>query len=199
MLYLTGSVGVAVEPYLNNGTVGYMRAPRGGRALKPGWIWAADNGRFGKGWPGYDKWFAWLSSQSEEEKSRCLFATAPDVVGDWEATLSESLPWLPRIRSIGYKVALVAQDGATVDNFPFDECDYMFVGGSTEWKLGSDVVDLITEAINRNIGVHVGRVNSRKRYRLFAGLGVDSVDGTFLAFGPEKNLPKLLGWINGSP
>jgi hypothetical protein len=41
----------------------------------------------------------------------------------------------------------------------------------------------------------IGRVNSGKRYRRFAELGADSCDGTFLAFGPRANLPKLLGWV----
>ncbi|WP_405928098.1 hypothetical protein OG554_05250 [Streptomyces griseus] len=26
--------------------------------------------------------------------------------------------------------------------------------------------------------------------------GCDSVDGTFLAYGPDKNLPKLLSWLD---
>jgi len=28
-----------------------------------------------------------------------------------------------------------------------------------------------------------------------ASIGCDSVDGTFLAFGPDKNLPQLLRWL----
>ena len=36
-----------------------------------------------------------------------LFATAPDSVGDWHATLKRSLPWLDRIRSAGVPAAIV--------------------------------------------------------------------------------------------
>ena len=52
------------------------------------WI-CADNGCFGKGYPGDDKWFAWLQTLPVE---RCRFATAPDVVGDAAATLAPDDP-----------------------------------------------------------------------------------------------------------
>lgn len=193
-MYLTGSVGAAVEPALDAGRVGYLRAPGGGRKLRPGWTWAADNGAFGQGWPGYGKWLAWLEQHTPEERARCLFATAPDVVGDHDATVARSLPWLPVLRSMGYPAAFVLQDGATVDTVPWDELDVAFVGGSDAFKLGG-ADDLIREAQRRGKRVHVGRVNSGKRYERFALMGVDSADGTFLAFGPDVNLPKLLGWL----
>jgi hypothetical protein len=41
----------------------------------------------------------------------------------------------------------------------------------------------------------MGRVNSLRRLRLAARDGYDSVDGTFLAFGPDKNLPRLLAYL----
>ena len=42
---------------------------------------------------------------------------------------------------------------------------------------------------------HMGRVNSLRRLRLAAQDGYDSVDGTFLAYGPDKNLPRLLTYL----
>ena len=193
-MYLTGSVGVAVEPALDSGEIGYLRAPGGGRSLRPGWVWAADNGVFGKGWPGYEKWLAWLDAHSTEERTRCLFATAPDVVGDHEATVERSLPWLPKIRALGYPAAFVLQNGATIDNVPWETFDVAFVGGDDAFKLGG-ADDLICEAQRRGKHVHVGRVNSGKRYQRFAQMGVDSCDGTFLAFGPELLTPVLLSWV----
>ena len=41
----------------------------------------------------------------------------------------------------------------------------------------------------------MGRVNSLRRLRLAAADGYDSVDGTFLAFGPDVNLPRLRAWL----
>lgn len=193
MIYLTGSIGKGIEPYLDDGTVGMLHAPHMGNRRKPGWVWAADNGCFNeKTYVGDEKWFAWLTGQSPEG---CLFATAPDVVGDHEATVARSLPWLERIRAAGYPAAFVMQDGATAQNVPWDAFDVAFIGGSTGWKLGREVLVLITECRIRGKPVHVGRVNSKKRFLRFAHLGCASADGTYLAFGPDTNLPKLLSWI----
>jgi len=39
------------------------------------------------------------------------------------------------------------------------------------------------------------RVNSLRRLRHAAAIGCESADGTFLAYGPDRNLPTLLGWL----
>ena len=41
----------------------------------------------------------------------------------------------------------------------------------------------------------MGRVNSERRYRYAADIGCDSADGTYLTFGPDQNLPRLMAWI----
>ncbi|MFI1185809.1 hypothetical protein [Streptomyces californicus] len=42
----------------------------------------------------------------------------------------------------------------------------------------------------------MGRVNSRVRMGIAEWFGCDSVDGTYLAYGPDRNLPKLLKWLD---
>lgn len=42
----------------------------------------------------------------------------------------------------------------------------------------------------------MGRVNSGRRLRTAAWFGADSVDGTYLAFGPDTNLPRIQGWLD---
>lgn len=196
MIYLVGNRVNGTEHLLDEGVIGLLNTPKNNYIIRDGWVWAADNGCFNeKTYVGDGKWFAWLQKFTPAQRGGCLFATAPDVVGDHEATLDRSLPWLERIRDLGYKAAFVLQDGATVDTVPWDRFDVAFVGGSTEFKLGATAKGLIAEAQQRGKKVHVGRVNSQKRFLAFAHLGVDSSDGTFLGFGPEKNLPKLLGWI----
>lgn len=121
-------------------------------------------------------------------------------MGDAAATIELSRPWLPKIRALGYPAAFVAQDGQEGLPVPWDEFDVLFVGGSTDWKLGPHARDLAREAKARAKRVHVGRVNSERRWRYCEasypfGLGADSVDGTFLTFGPDTNLPRLLAWI----
>jgi hypothetical protein len=194
VFYLTGSV-TGVRDHLDARRIGFMKTPNIGNILSSEWVWAADNGCYGSSYVGDERWLSWLDSFDDEQKERCLFATAPDVVGDAQETLKRSLPWLPKIRERGYESAFVAQDGITVGVVPWDDLDVLFIGGSTKWKLGSGVNTLIVEAHRRRKHVHVGRVNSKKRYLAFASMGVRSADGTFIAFGPDVLAPKLMDWI----
>lgn len=184
---------------MREGKIGFIKTPMQGNALIDGAIWCADNGCYGKGYPGDDEWLRWLSRLSSRADT-CLFATAPDVVGDAEASLARSTPLLPKIRELGFKAALVAQDGMENMELPWDEFDCLFLGGirtdnpADEWKLGPGARALATEARSRGKWVHCGRVNSNKRYRAMAPI-CDSCDGTYLRFGPDKHIPVLLGWI----
>ncbi len=194
--YLTGVKNPAVHPLLDAREVGLVDTPANSFAKSPGWVWAADNGCFNeRTYVGDDAWFAWLTRNAGHADT-CLFATAPDVVGDHDATLARSLPWLPRIRALGYPAAFVAQDGATVDTMPWDAFDVLFIGGSTEFKLGTVAADLALAAKARGLRVHMGRVNSLKRLRHASAIGCDTADGTFLAFGPDVNLPKVRAWVS---
>lgn len=180
---------------MNNRVLGFIDTPAQRRIRPEGVIWCADNGCFGKGYPGDEKWLAWLAKNAHDAE-RCLFATAPDVVGDAVATLARSAPFLPKIREMGYPAALVAQDGLEDLEVPWDTFDALFIGGSTEWKLSEAVADLVGEAKRRGKYVHMGRVNSGKRFRYAESIGCDSVDGTFLTFGPNTNLPRLMKWLD---
>lgn len=176
-------------------TIGYIDTPAQGNKRPAGVTWCADNGCFGKSYPGDEKWLAWLETNAHAAAD-CLFATAPDVVGDAAATLARSAPFLPLIRELGYPAALVAQDGLENLPVPWDSFDVLFIGGTTQWKLSAAVRGLVKQAKERGKWVHCGRVNSSKRFRLMAAIGCDSADGTFLTFGPDINLGRLKGWIN---
>jgi hypothetical protein len=179
-----------------SGRLGFIDTPLQGNKRPPGVAWCADNGCFSDKWEA-DKWWRFLVKNAPSAGS-CLFATAPDVVGDHEATLERSRVWLPKIRNLGYLAAFVAQDGATPGNVPWDDFDVLFIGGAEDdmFKLGPAGRAVITEAKKRGMWVHMGRVNSRKRYRYADAVGCDSVDGTYLTFGPDVNIPKLLRWVN---
>ena len=185
-MYLSGK-------YSPNPEIGSLRVFNGwSRKDIPG-VWAADNGCFTQPEKytneGYLKWLAKLDPEN------CLFATAPDVVGDAAATRERAYPILPKIRELGFKAAYVVQDGETPDAVLWDELDAIFIGGSTEWKLSQTAADLAAEAKRRGKWVHMGRVNSLKRIRFADAIGCDSVDGTYLAFAPEKNTERLKGWL----
>jgi hypothetical protein len=223
-LYMANPSGAETIAAMLSGVIGFIDTPEQGNKRPKNVAWCADNGCFGKGYPGDDAWFAWLEANAHDAAT-CHFATAPDVVGNAAATLERSRPWLPKIRRLGYKAALVAQNGATVTSIPWDEFDVLFLGGSLEclpckfvwpadqkparrqqcptcgrvlkeWKLGARARALVAEAKRRGKWVHMGRVNSLKRLRYAEAIGCDSVDGTYLVFGPKKNLPKLMGWLD---
>jgi hypothetical protein len=173
VLYLTGVVRPDMPAMLQPGM---------GNRPPAGQPWAADNGRFSKPQTYSDEsYLGWLDKRSPDAE-RCLFATAPDVVGDAAATLEFSLPMLPRIRAAGYRPALVAQDGLEALPVPWDAFDVLFIGGSTAWKLSEACFSLIAEAKRRGKWVHMGRVNSLRRLKIAKSVGCDSVDGTFLRF-----------------
>lgn len=163
-------------------------------------FWSADTGCFISPHKHEDEaYLEWLSKHIPIS-DRCLFATAPDVRPEFHAypaeeTIAKSLPMLPRIRLLGFRAALVAQDGLERCDVPWDAFDALFIGGSTSWKLGTHATALIRQAKDRDKWVHVGRVNSLRRLRHVQWQGADSADGTFLAFGPDINLPRMRRWL----
>jgi len=156
--------------------------------------WAADTGIFGAAKFSLERYMRMLRQWADRQEDN-LFATAPDVVFDWPATLKRSLPVLDAIRQLGYRAALVVQDGATPDQVPWNEIDVVFTGGSTRWKLSEDAYKIIAEAKSRGVWSHMGRVNSLRRLRAAKIAGYDSADGTYVKYGPTHNAQKVLGWM----
>jgi hypothetical protein len=201
VIYLANPCGDQVIAAMHAGHIGLIDTPIQQQPLRVGQAhagdvpWSADNGCFTDRWDP-DRWWAFLVDNAHRAGT-CIFATAPDVVGDAQATLERSAPWLPKIRALGYPAALVAQDGLEDLDVPWATFDVLFIGGTTDWKLGPAARELVAEAKRRGKRAHMGRVNSEKRLRYAAAIGCDSADGTFLTFGPDKNLPQLLTWIRG--
>ena len=193
MFYLANPCGPAVIAAMQAETLGYIDTPAQGNRRPEGVKWCADNGAYSDKFD-ETKWWRFLVTNAYASKD-CLFAVAPDVVGDAAATLERSLPWLPKIRSLGYPVAFVAQDGQEHLSVPWSDFDCLFIGGTTEWKLGPHARALVAEAKARDKWVHMGRVNSERRFEYARAIGCDSADGTFLTFGPDKNLPRLKTWL----
>jgi hypothetical protein len=196
VIYLANPCGgVEVAAAMRAGQLGFIATPAQGNGRPPGVVWCADNGVFGSGYPGDAGYLAWLAAQAG--KADCLFAVAPDVVADAAGTLTRSAPFLDPIRRLGYPVALAAQDGLEQLAVPWADFDVLFVGGSTGWKLGAEARQLVGEARSRGKWVHFARVNSERRFRYAHHIGCNSADGTFLTFGPRRNLPQLLAWVRG--
>lgn len=153
-----------------------------------GWPWAADNDAFSQ----------WDEGRYEEMLVRitgregCLFVTCPDVVGDSAKTLDLFYDWWPALRRRKLPIALVAQDGLELDAVPWPVIDCLFIGGTTEFKMGEQAASLVREAKERGKWVHMGRVNSYERGRYARWLGCDSIDGTQFSWFRDTKLPAYL-------
>lgn len=156
--------------------------------VEDGRSWAVDNGVFTRGFI-QSEFFGFLARMSDY-KTACLFVVVPDIVGNALATMDSYRQWAWKIKGLGWPVAFVAQDGQEHHDFP-PEYDALFIGGTTQWKMGSGAVRCIDKAKKDGKWVHVGRVNTQRRIAYFQQLNVDSVDGTCLAYGPEVNRWRL--------
>jgi hypothetical protein len=104
-------------------------------------------------------------------------------------------PWLG--------LAIAAQDGQ--ESLPLPEgADWVFIAGSTEWKLSDAAASVLQRAWDARMYIHVGRVNSQKRYRYFGRLAerldldIVSCDGTAARFDPVRARYRLTDMLDES-
>jgi hypothetical protein len=124
----------------------------------------------------------------------CKFVVAPDVVGDWRRTRIRFDDWKDELYAAWLPIAYVAQDGQPRQQVPWDGIDCLFIGGTTEYKLSADAERLSREARTRGLWVHMGRVNSRKRFDYARAIGCHSVDGSSFSRFRDRWLPGALKW-----
>lgn len=190
MIYLATASGPDVRAAIADGALGQMVTPDSGNVRVEGATWAFDNGCFSDRWSP-DRWLRALDRNVGADPPP-LFAVVPDVVADAAATNTRWARWHGEVRNRGLVAAYVLQDGC--ESIP-SSASAAFIGGSTEWKLGTDARRLSAQAKQRGMWLHMGRVNTLRRLRLAAEMGCDSVDGTLLAFGPDVHLPRLRRWL----
>lgn len=152
--------------------------------------WAADNDCFQRLDP--DAYRRMLDSIYG--LSGCRFVTAPDVVGDWRATRERFDEWQVELSACWQPIAYVIQDGQPFDDVPWRSIDALFIGGTTEFKLSAEAERLARSAWRRDLWVHMGRVNSRKRFDYARAIGCHSVDGTSYSRWRNRWLPTALTW-----
>ena len=201
MIYMSPLSGDLMR--LNHPLLGCMRTPANDRLLPAGMPWAADCGlsvAVSADPAAVDRYLGWLEKRRADLPS-CLFAVAPDVLGDAAACWERSRPLLPRIRALGYPVAFVAQDGFDPSMIDPDAFDVLFVGGKPEadkrqeWKR-SETGGWAAIRWAHSVGkpVHVGRVNGEAYLRNLAHAGVRSADGTQLTW--LSMVPRTLRWLD---
>lgn len=159
-------------------------------------------------------WLAWVREEVAPLAAHNLFVSIPDVLhwpdgpegeprGDAEATLERYPLLAAQVRRLGLTPALVAQNGLHSEGrwlvagharVPWSQVPALFIGGSTDFKLGPDAMALIAEANRRHVWVHVGRVNTKNRFARFFWVA-QSADGTCLRFGPAA-WERLTRWFD---
>lgn len=193
MDYFSGAVRESVMVAHPN--LGLMLTPMMGN--NPGLTrvkWCADTGCFSQPQRhSNERYLDWLDRKPRETN---VFATAPDVLADAAATWERSKKMLPQIRELGFNAALVAQDGIEDLWVSWESFDAVFVGGSTEWKLGPNAWAFCLEAKRHGKHVHWGRVNSLRRMWRARKAHADSVDGTYITYAPDLLLPRVCRWLD---
>ena len=205
ILYFTKPVKENREVMQRRWGVGCIVTAFTGGHKPQGSIWCVDNGCFAPERWDEQVWWKHLEKMAAKDVELCIFASAPDVVGDAQATLERSRPWLPKIRALGYPVAFVFQYGFDQIDVPWDEFDVLFVGGgdkgghqigTASFKFGAVAKAAVDEARARGKWVHYGRVNSYKRMRYAEAIGCHTADGTQLGFRPSQTFPQVIGWYH---
>ncbi|MEU5946292.1 hypothetical protein ABZ793_12110 [Micromonospora sp. NPDC047465] len=221
MIYYATASTERVRDAMRADLLGQIITPAAGNRLEDWVDWIADNGIYSNAYPGDKGYLRWLDSHADQ-RARCRFAVAPDVVADHQGTYARSLPMLRPIREVVGRVAFCAQNGATPTTMPWDQIDAVFLAGIVEcvpcgwvpaietlpqticrhcgrqlveWKVSDMAAAITAEAKSLGKWVHMGRVNSEQRLTRAREMGVDSADGTYIAYGPDINLIRLLGWL----
>jgi hypothetical protein len=195
MILLVNGATKTMRRLLPQENLGVLITPKAGN--KAHWWpstthWAIDNGA----WSGFEaRPYRKLLRRCPATPS-CLFVAAPDCVGDAIQTRALFNEWYEEIASMGFPIAYVLQDGQRSQDVPWNECQAVFVGGSTAYKLGRDAVRLIREAKERGKWVHMGRVNTMRRVRFAITAGVDSIDGSQFSWFSDTYIPKFLAMLS---
>jgi hypothetical protein len=126
MIYLTGSSRKGLSEHF-----GYLASPqnRGTAMLIEGRPWGGDCGAF-TGVFDEAAYFHWLA-RMQRFQDTCLFVVVPDVVCNAAATLAFFRRYAPRVREMGFPIALVAQNGLR----PFQEGVFDDLNaGHNDWR-----------------------------------------------------------------
>lgn len=159
-----------------------------------GVVWAADNGCYTSGERfSMDTYIAFLSRW--QQQGQCLFAVAPDVPFNMRATLARSMPHMETLRALGYPAALAIQNGVEDFSLEWERFDAVFIAGDVPFKTSWIAYQIIQQAKHQKKHVHIARRNSLKALQAAYDMGADTVDGTYLKFGPDCNWHKMQIWF----
>jgi hypothetical protein len=110
------------------------------------------------------------------------FIVCPDIVAGGTDSLDFSMRWATG-ELLGARLALAVQDGmkpSHIDSYILKHFNYIFVGGSVEWKWKT-VEQWVEFAHANDKKIHVGRVGTLDKLLYCESIGVDSVDSSSFA------------------
>lgn len=136
---------------------------------------------------------SWLNMllKYSSHASHAKWVALPDVVGDAKETYIRFQRYLLRVRGLGYKIALVLQDGVKGEDIPWNDLHAVFIGGTDAFKESNEAMALCYAARGKNKLIHVGRVNTERRLKHFIDV-MDSFDGLSYSYYSKAHLPRLL-------
>ncbi len=180
MKYLIPDATKNFEGKLTEGTYGHFINAMSPHKKSITLGFGVDNGCFSKAFSP-ERFIKYTAKLLNTPSSNLLFVVVPDKVGDAVETTSLFHTWKDKLK--GLPLAYVLQDGIDKDMLP--DVEWYFIGGSTEFKLGSVARDITKYLVSIGKSVHMGRVNSPKRVRIAKEFGCVTVDGTRVAH--DKN------------
>ncbi len=184
------------------GRLAHLISPGGWRT--PFLDYALDNGAFkafARGTPFDEDAFDNLRNRARNHAGKTgatpLWMAVPDVVANRERTIENWHRLAPALRSYGWPLAFVVQDGMRRECVPVAGSvggapDIIFVGGSVSWKWST--VPAWCAWFRR---VHIGRVNRPDALEYLDHLGAESCDGTGWFRGDQRQTNGLIGFLEG--
>lgn len=171
------------------GRIGWLISPGGWRQPPEFINFALDNGAFN----GFDEtaFFSLLNTAKASLKTP-LFVTVPDCLADREETISRWNTYVDEVSTYKWPLAFVLQDGMTEVDIPAN-VDWLFIGGSTEWKWRN-----LRRWKATGKKIHVGRVNTYRLLWMAHDAGADSCDGTGWFRGCKEQLAGLYQYLHES-
>ncbi len=168
------------------GRVGTMVSPAT-KWMKPHHFlpYSIDNGRYadtkaGREWDEAG-WLVMLEKAIDSPYPP-MWVVVPDVLGSRDGTLKDFEKWSPRLRRMGFNVAMVCHDGMTPADIPEDTT--AFIGDSDEQRR------MVGEYVEAGIPTHFGRVNSLSMLKHLHRLGVTSCDSSgWFRHGGDETRP----------
>ena len=191
IIFVSGATST-VKKFKGNPYIGQLMSPRAANKYMDGFPVAADNSA-------YSDWneSRFMRMLDKIEGKNIKWVAAPDVVGDAVKTMDLFYRWHNEIKvKRRLPIAYVLQDGQEKIGLPHTGLyDAVFVGGSTDFKLGSTARMYINAARSAGKWVHMGRVNTFRRLKYAIDIGCDSVDGTTFSIEP-KNIKRFVNFLS---